>query len=542
MYGNGGCHFRGDVCGPMPGVGVSGGTERSFYWYDLETSGIDPRWHRVMQFAGIRTDASLDESGDEFTTYIKLPRDVLPDPGACLVTGLTPQHVNRMGLDEIAAFHEVERRFSQPGTCVAGFNSLRFDDEFVRHGFFRSLLDPYAREWQGGNSRWDLLDLARATAALRPDGIEWPQTDRLPVFRLEALAAANGIDHGHAHEALSDVRATIGLARLIRQRQPRLFEYYLRLREKSSALALLRPARPEVCLHVSGMVPRTRQCITPVMPLAFHPHNRNAVVVVDLHGDIEPLLRLDSAQLADLVFSRQRADIEPPMPVGTAGNAPELEVRAADDAQRLRIKEIRVNRCPFVAPMSALRREDRQRLGWNLEQINEKFQRLTRVPGLAQKVAAIYSTRPDLDEPDADASLYSGFVSDSDRLRCREVVAALRGGQRVDDPGFEDVRLTELLFRLRARNREATLDAGEFHRWHGFVRQKLLADGAMPWPTLHQYRAQIGEAEKNTETAAHRRLIADLKAHGADLAQWLDDATPSGPVRPEHPDFPSRSG
>jgi len=200
----------------------------SFYWYDLETSGTDPKWDRIVQFAGIRTDTDLETVGDEYCTYVHLPDDVLPNPNASLVTGITPQQTHTQGITETQALLKINQIFSEPNTCVAGYNSLRFDDEFMRYGLYRNLLDPYAREFRNGNSRWDLIDLVRATGALRRDGIEWPIDETgLPVYRLEILTAANGISHGKAHDAMSDVHATIGLARLIKKAQPKLFEYYL---------------------------------------------------------------------------------------------------------------------------------------------------------------------------------------------------------------------------------------------------------------------------------------------------------------------------
>jgi exodeoxyribonuclease I len=473
----------------------------SFYWYDLETSGTDPRWHRIIQFAGIRTDTQLNEVGDELCTYLKLPMDILPDPMASLVTGLSPQRVNSEGIDEVIALDTIEQQFQQPGTCVAGYNSLRFDDEFIRYAFYRQLRDPYAREWQNGNSRWDLIDLVRATAALRPDGIAWPVQDGLPVFRLEALATINAIDHGRAHDALSDVRATIGLARLIRNRQPRLFDYYLGLRNKSAVLALLRPDRPEPRVHVSGMLPREQRCVAPIMPLTLHPQNRNAVIAVDLSSNIEPLLSLGAERLAELTFT-----------AASDGGAA-LEARP-------RLKEIRANRCPFVAPLSAMRRQDRARLGWDMAQIEERCERLRRARGLGDKLRAVYGSRPQLASVDVDEALYDGFVGDADRALCQRVVADLRAGIAVAEPDFRDARLSELLFRLRARNFEQGLSAHEQARWLDFVRAKLLAREAK-WLTLPAFRVALAAAREQAHAASAQRLLALLETHADSVESRL---------------------
>ena len=200
----------------------------SFYWYDLETSGLSPKWDRIVQFAGCRTDAELNLLDDEYITYVSLPDDVLPNPNATLVTGITPSILESQGIREIDALRVISKSMSEPGTCVVGYNNLRFDDEFIRYSFYRNFLDPYSREWKNGNSRWDLLDLVRATGALRRDGINWPQDeDGLPVYKLEELTKHNQIEHGSAHDALSDVRATIGMEKLIYQNHPKIFEFHL---------------------------------------------------------------------------------------------------------------------------------------------------------------------------------------------------------------------------------------------------------------------------------------------------------------------------
>jgi exodeoxyribonuclease I len=483
-----------------PGANAGANFQPSFYWYDLETSGTDPKWDRIIQFAGIRTDAELNELDDQACEYIKLPPDVLPQPKACLVTGLSPQQVNAQGLDEIEAFARIERRFAVPGTCVAGFNSLRFDDEFIRYGFYRQLIDPYAREWQGGNSRWDIIDLVRATAALRPDGIEWPRDLGLPVFKLEALTAANRIEHGQAHDALSDVRATIGLARLIRERQPRLFDWYLGLRDKGRVLSLVRPAQPEIFVHVSGRLPRERHCIAPMMPLALHPQNRNSVIAVDLLSNLEPLLALTAEQLAERIFAPQ-------------SDAP------------LRIKEIRVNRVPFVAPLTVMRAEDRERLSWDLHRIEARFEQLRRADGLRAKVLEVFRQRQPPAEADPDAALYQGFIGDADRARCNEVLARLRAGEAVNDPGFDDARLGALLLRLRARHDPGALSAAEQQAWQQFVRNKLLpapgAERQTPWLTLPAYRQALHEAGAAVQSEVHLQLLRQLEAYGETIERGL---------------------
>src|SRR5690606_19285189 len=146
----------------------------SFLFYDLETFGADTRRSRIAQFAAIRTNEALEEIEAPVDFMARPADDLLPSAGAALVTGITPQRAMREGSAEFEAFARIVEEMSRPGTCTLGYNSLRFDDEFVRNGLFRNFHDPYEREWRNGNSRWDLLDVLRLAHALRPDGIQWP--------------------------------------------------------------------------------------------------------------------------------------------------------------------------------------------------------------------------------------------------------------------------------------------------------------------------------------------------------------------------------
>jgi len=405
--------------------------------------------------------------------YVKCPIDVLPDPSACPVTGLTPQRINREGMNELEAYVVMNRRFAQPNTCVAGFNSLRFDDEFVRYGFYRHFLDPYGREWQSGNSRWDIIDLARAAAALRPDGIVWPTEAGLPSFRLGELTAANGIVHAAAHDALSDVRATIGLARLIREKKRKLFDYFLGLRDRVRLHRLMRPERPQMSVHVSRMFPRERGCLAPVMPVARHPRNRNSVIVADLASDIRPLIEWDADRIREALFGTDRDD-------------------------RPGLKEVRLNRCPFVAPIAVVRSEDAQRLELDIAESQRRFEQLRATPGLAAKIAAVYTVERTRPASDADVALYDGFISDSDRQRCGEVLTQVLGGVEAPDVIFADERLNDLLFRMRARRDEAALTAAERARWHDWMRCKLI-DGVGGSLTLPRFQRALAELDAPAE-------------------------------------------
>lgn len=471
---------------------------QSFYWYDLETSGTDPRWDRIVQFGGFRTDMDLNPLGDELSCYVRLPDDVLPNPDATLITGITPDLTRREGISEYEMFERVLDLFSQPETCVAGFNSLRFDDEFMRHGLYRMLRDPYEREWRNHNSRWDIIDLVRATGALRRDGIRWPTTpEGLPTYRLEEMTRANDLDHGQAHDALSDVRATVALGRLIRTHQPRLWDFYFSQRHKKQVRSLLEPFGARLCLHVSGMYPRERYGSAPVVSVCRHPTNSNSIVVADLSQDISSLLDWSADEIRDRLFS-PGGEHRPPL------------------------KEIRINRCPFVAGIEVMTPENWSRIGFDRKLVEERQRRLKK-PGIAQKISRVYTQRSMPAAADPDAALYDGFLQDADRGRCQSFHEGIRRGEW-PDLDYEDKRLDTLARRLKARSFPERLSSEERTDWEAFVVSKLAAKD-VPWLNLAGFRRALGELSSAPEPAdeasagRRRELLQALDRHDHELTQ-----------------------
>jgi exodeoxyribonuclease I len=172
---------------------------KTFYFYDLETSGFNPRTSRIMQFAGQRTNMDLEPIGEPNNILIKLTDDILPEPDAVLVTGITPQKTLSDGITEYDFLRIFDSEISINDTIFVGFNSVRFDDEFMRFTLYRNYYDSYEWQWKEGRSRWDLLDVARMTRALRPDGIEWPfDTNGKPSNQLGLLTSVNKLNHDNA--------------------------------------------------------------------------------------------------------------------------------------------------------------------------------------------------------------------------------------------------------------------------------------------------------------------------------------------------------
>lgn len=467
----------------------------TFLWFDLETFGRSPRTSRIAQFAGIRTNAELEPVDAPLMLYCQPALDLLPSPEATFITGITPQRARAEGLIEPEFLTRVHEALAQPGTCAVGYNSLRFDDEHIRHALYRNFFDPYQREYARGNSRWDLLDLARLLYALRPEGIEWPRrADGLPSFKLEHLAAANGCGHSRAHDALSDVEALIDLARVFRRAQPKLWDYYYGFRKKPRALGVLDVAHMTPVLHVSGMFSAEHGCAAIVAPIAEHPVVPGRIIAFDLGTDPKALIALEPDEIADRLYVAQ-ADL------------PEGE-------QRVALKEIHANRCPALIELRHVSDAELARLKIDRALAMQRQSLLLATPGLAEKARAVFARERSFGSDDADGALYAGFLPDADRAQF-EALRRSRPQQLAEfEPRLRDPRLKELLFRYRARNWPQTLSLEEQLRWREYLKRRLAPESGMSEYDFETYPAVL--AQMRSEHAAHPESLALLDA----LAAW----------------------
>ncbi len=362
---------------------------QTFYWHDYETFGVDPQRDRPVQFAGLRTDEDFNIIDDPLVIYCKPTPDYLPNPDACLITGITPQMAYQKGVCEAEFIARIHEQLAQPNTCTLGYNNLRFDDEVTRNCLYRNFYDPYAREWQNGNSRWDIIDVIRAARALRPEGIHWPVNEEgIANIRLDQLTIANNIAHESAHDALSDVYATINLAKLIKQVQPKLFQFLMTHRHKTKVLELLQLGSFKPLVHVSGRYGTAKSSLAIVVPLCKHPTNPNGVIVYDLSVDPVSLLTLSIEAIQQRIFTATQD-----LPEGVT---------------RIPLKTVHVNKCPVLAPVSVMRLQDQQRLDIDLSLCHINNEQIKAVTGIEKKVAAVFAGNVYSDEaPDPDTAIYS---------------------------------------------------------------------------------------------------------------------------------------
>ncbi|WP_067099425.1 exodeoxyribonuclease I [Marinomonas atlantica] len=479
---------------------MSNSATTSFFWYDFETTGVDPAKDRPMQFAGLRTDLDFNPIGEPIMLYCKIADDVLPHPDACLLTGITPQDAIREGLTEAEFMAQIEKELSHPGTCSLGYNTLRFDDEVVRHGFYRNFIDPYAREWQNACSRWDVIDLVRMAYAMRPEGIKWPKKeDGTFSFKLEDLTKENGIAHEQAHDALSDVHGTIAIAKLIKDKQPKLFDYYYSMRDKGSLQQFVDPVRMKPFLHISGMFGQEKKFSAFVVPLAPHPTNKNGVIVYDLMADAQPLIDLSIEEIQKRVFSTKEV---------------------LGDTERLPLKTIHLNKCPAVAPATFLKDEQVvTRLGLNGDICRKNLALLRDAPGLAAKLSQVFMQTFERIDKDPDLMLYSGgFFSRDDKTRMEEIRNTPSDILGELEMTFDDRRLPEMFTRYLARNYPDQLNSDQREEWEEHRRVKLLQEDGGGSLTMDQYFKRLNELAMDESISDSKRImLQDL----ADYAQGI---------------------
>lgn len=475
----------------------------TLYWHDYETFGINPRYDRPCQFAGIRTDETLNIIGEPLMIYCKQANDSLPHPQACFITGITPQQANEKGVIEAEFIKQIHDELAVPNSCGVGYNNLRFDDEFTRFTLYRNFYDAYAREWQNGNSRWDIIDMARLTRALRPEGINWPNNeDGKPSFRLEALTAANNIEHQGAHDALVDVYATIALAKLIKTAQPKLYDFVYHHRQKNAVLPLLNLHNRTPIIHVSRMYPSEYCGTALVVPIAKDPSNNNGIIVYDLRHDPNDLINEDADTLHERLYTK-------------VAELPEGVTRPA-------LKILHINKCPVVVPESTLNDAAAQRLDIDREQHYKHLAILNNASDLTQKIQAIFAKQDYEPIDDPDAGLYGGgFFSDNDKRKIDMIREASPAMLKTLSIPFDDARLPEMLFRYRARNWPENLSSEQQMQWQQYRQQRLTEEGNEKTLTFSRYFKAISDSQTSEVSPEQNKILGELTSYGRQLEATL---------------------
>lgn len=469
----------------------------TLYWHDYETSGASPANDRPWQFAGVRTNLDLEVIGEPLTVYAKPSLDVLPHPTAIRVTGISPYECEEKGLTEQGFISRIHDELSQPGTCGVGYNSLRFDDEVTRYSLWRNFYDPYAREYSRGNSRWDLIDIVRAFYALRPDSLQWPKhPDGSPSFKLEDLTAANGLEHGAAHDAMSDVTATLALARALRGADEALFDRLLGQRFKARVEAMVDTHRMTPLVHISGLFGTDRHCLGVIVPLAIHPDFKSDVICADITRE-PSFLDMSVEEIQARLFAKKE------------------DLNSPDD--RPSLMTIKVNRAPVLLPMSDITPETAQRLGLNGDCLRTHLSQLraareARGTAFTAECQDVYRSAARPVDANPDTALYGSFVPKEDRGLIQEVRDASPAELRDRRFAFSDPRLPELLFRYRARNWPEILNDTERLEWYEHCRIQWESSEHL---NLEMFQLAL-KSEMNAESLSEKQTNAL-----ADLERWV---------------------
>lgn len=500
---------------------------QTLLWYDLETFGRNPFHDRIAQFACIRTNENLEPVSAGTVLYCKLTPDYLPDPRACLIHGIDPQTVMSESIREYDFARAIHTEMSKPGTCVLGFNSIHFDDEFIRNLLYRNLLDPYEREWQNGNSRWDVINLFRAAHDLRPDGMVWPiKENGKPSFKLTALSGANGIPHENAHDALHDVDATIKLTWILKQAQPKLFSWYWNHRTAESLRPLINVVGEEILLHTSAAYTSQYGCTAPVLPLSILPVRKDSIIAVDLREDIDVLFDMTTSEIRFAYFksaeeyNKQKQNIDP--------DSEQLELFPYFSPNfKVPLVELKLNRCPYLAPWQILDDESAERLHIDKNLCLERTKKLRQNPDLVQKIIAVFSTvRTGTETNDPDYTIYSGgFFSNTDKSSLKSLHTALLEQEpqivinNYRSHAWEDTRIPQMLYRLSARNWPEILTEEEQKKWKSFCAERILFPVVTHALDYNKFRRVIRECAK---TASHEEkiLLRKLLAYGRTIKAY----------------------
>ena len=472
----------------------------SYYFYDLETSGINPRWSRIVQFAGQRTDDDFNPIGQPDNWLVKLTPDILPDPYAVMVTGITPQKTIEEGYTEAEFLELLHQNVFLPNTTMLGYNTLRFDDEFMRFTLYRNFYDPYEREWRDGASRWDIVDLVRMTRALRPKGIEWAVTsDGKPTNRLELLSKANQLEHTHAHDALSDVYATIDIARLVKRAQPKLYNHLRSIKGKKQVAGLLESLADQPIVHTSGRYSSSNLGTSVVAILGPHPSNNNAVLAYDLRYSPRAFAESTPKELAHLAFT------------------PSRQLKKGEF--RLPVKAIHLNKSPALAPISVLDEASQARINLTRKQVTAHHQELKQLGDFYDRMRTVFEQDNFTEIPDVDTQLYGGFVSDADKSRMQQV-RVMSPEQLADyQPNFNDERLQHLLLRYRARNFPHSLDKEDGQLWEQFRAQRLTDTKYAPY-NMNTYMSTLAKLAQDEQYQDKQFLLEELQLYAESIAPF----------------------
>lgn len=448
----------------------------AFVFYDLETSGTNTRFDQILQFAAVRTDADLVEQ-ERVELSCRLDRHVVPHPEALVITRRSVAQATDPALpSHYSMICDIARVLANWSPAVfIGFNSIRFDEEMLRHSLYRTLHNPYLTS-RPGNVRADALTLARALAFFSPGCITVPiDLEGKPRFKLHMLNEANGGPDVAAHTAIGDVEAITALCRLIQSDDPGSWSRFLQFASTKAVVALLDQGGPFGLVHFRGNDPQpTAAC---QIGKSSVPNRRYCL---DLLCDIDGLAAASDDEIAAMITS-------PASPV----------VR------------VRVNACPCVCEIWDL--PDDARRGLDDAKLERRAERVVSDPRIRDRLmaTALAAETPYPRSEHVEAQLYDDLPHAHDDERLRRFHAAPWPDRQLILDGMADPRWRYLGSRLIYLEAPHTLDPARLARMDAAVRERRsAASGARPWTSLHDATAWVGRSSSEfPELAAEFRAL-----------------------------------
>lgn len=472
--------------------------EKTYLWYDYETFGADPKRDRVSQFAGVRTDTNFKVI-DEMVYYCKLAEDYLPNPEASIITGITPKESNEKGITENKLAEILFKEFTKEGTVTIGYNSIKFDDEVTRNLFYRTFRDPYEREWKNNCSRWDFMRAILGVYVMKPELLNWPlKDDGRPSFRLEELSIANGIIHENAHDAKSDVYATIGLAELISKKSPNVFDYFFNLKDKEFVKSEL--SKDELFLHIDFGYGYDRGYASIIYKIGdfINQGDKNAFLFIDILSDVEDLEKMDFDEIREYLYYPNEKLEE----IGKT---------------RPGLKQIRINQSPLIIPYNNLREKPKflEEISDNLQYKMEKIKKLS--AKRKDEFLKVFTREKDDEKIDADLDIYGSFASQWDKKE----MAAIHKENYQYIPKFKEKKYKELYFRFIGRNMPEIFTENEMSEWKRHC-YKCISKEREGFQNLDSLKNEISELEKTYRGEKEKiKILKEIKVYAENLEKEL---------------------
>lgn len=454
----------------------------AYVFYDTETTGISTDFDQILQLAAIRTDDELNEL-ERFETRCRILPWVVPSPGAMLTTGVT----SSMLVDPTLPSHfemvaAIEAKLMEWSPAVfAGYNTIRFDETLLRQALFQNLRRPYLTN-TNGNTRADVLTMARACAFHAPNALAVPLNDRgKPVLKLDQLAPANGFDHSNAHDALADVEATIFIARLIRQRARGLWDHLVTMGNKRDAESFVRSGEMFVRTDVFGRNAHTR----PVALCGRDPSYGAQVATFDLTVDPGPYLCRNEDQL-----------------LGDLQASPKI------------IRPLRLNSQPLVLPFELVADEGE----WDVapDVLMERAERVHAHPEFQTRVGTALSRLYEDREPSPfpEQQVYDGFPPRGDEALMANFHRARDWPARLEIAGqLQDQRLKHFAYRMVYAEAPEVLSESHRAQIERWIRERVLnEESEAPWTTVSKAEADLEKAGEGDVSAAKRVVLEDIRS------------------------------